>query len=138
MTHIERCRELAERLVEPTTVRLKPGQEFTCNVYDPRFAALRGEHEPDQTTVYCRRCEDYIDRDPYCLRTDGDALDEAIAACGFIAVELFTPTYLEADHWSAVLVREYGYEGEAVNSAQAIGPTPREAKSAALYQAIVG
>ena len=60
---------------------------------DPRFEALRGEHEWDYEG-YCKRCgEGKFGRDdvmpqPYCLRTDLGSILEAIRACNFSPVML--------------------------------------------------
>ena len=60
--------------------------------FDPRFAPLRGEHDPEVMNFrLCRRCgvtlhgDDWADAKsyaPYCLRTDLGALARVAAACG--------------------------------------------------------
>ena len=61
---------------------------------DPRFDALRGEHDWLQSPViespltieFCRWCllaRTLVDSEPYCLRTDLGALVRVAAACGF-------------------------------------------------------
>lgn len=66
---------------------------------------------------------------PYCLRTDGDALDEAIAACGW-----HVTIGHSHDGWEAVLVNRWGGEDVEVD----YYGTPSEAKSAALWVAVLG
>lgn len=107
---------------------------------DSRFASLRGvEHRygPDGRCWECKaeHFEDDLEGDieyTYCLRTDGDALDEAIAACGFFEVRVWHHDGVYVA--SIIAVADYDPIPLAVES----GPTSREAKSAALWQAILG
>jgi hypothetical protein len=126
--HGERCRELAEKCV---AVPFYEGG-LKAYPYDERFASLRGEHGWGADSN-CVRCKAYLNPlngkspPPYCLRTEGDALDEAIAACGF---DMLLRKY--DDGWYCHIATDAPPYGPSVSGY----PTPREAKSAALHSAI--
>jgi hypothetical protein len=116
-------------------------------LYDPRFAAMRGEHWIIISVagiVFCRECgQQWSEFEPapvLCLRQDGDALDEAIAAIGVVAVMLYPPAKDEpttASKWMCSIVRGGLLDADKPPNATGFGPTPREAKSAALYVAVI-
>ena len=165
-THMERCKDLAglekpcqECLVAGVSMRgrrednrcsihgMRWWDEGIIKVVDARFASLRvkhdwrlvassGEHPMDH--IYeCERCStrcrgDLIPAMGSCVLTDGDALDEAIAACGYVQ-------RLERrsdDSWKANLYQPAMHLGEVIE--RGVGKTSREAKSAALWQAVFG
>jgi hypothetical protein len=115
--------------------------------YDPRFASLRGRHSlyvlmgeasysldvsHDEASEDCSTCADA--RKPYCLRMDGDALDEAIAACGIVEYKVLRL----GEKVAVVFPTSDGQTwAEALNHA-GVGATFREAASAALWQAEFG
>ena len=62
---------------------------------DPRFAALRGEHEwyVQRSAYHCYRCSGWKNDanvarfvSPYCLRSDVGSVLRAAAACGFMVI----------------------------------------------------
>lgn len=109
--HEQRCRELAE-------LRCERGP-------DPRFAALRGKENVlglDDT---------YPDGTPrWWLRTDGDALDEAIADYGLHLDNLGRTPDREWHCWVATNGDQDSWWG--------YGATSRAARSMALWQAVFG
>ena len=140
--HDARCRALAELKVWlPGHPGDPAGEEGGKRKdYDPRFESLRGEHEwtcYGDSEHWCTRWG-YIDERhdalPYCLRTDGDALDEAIAACGGEVI-WFGKDDAPEGAWLIRIVRLPSTDKVIIEGR---GATPREAKSAALYQAIFG
>ena len=76
-------RELAER-----HVMIQAGRDGIIRSPDPRFKALRGEHEwyfraRFSQTRRCAVCGDHEEAPgPYCLRTDLGSIVRAAAACG--------------------------------------------------------
>lgn len=161
VTHEERCCELVELTIEcPEFTKefaaFQKGREDElpkiegccplCDgnqvIPDPRFVSLRGEHEIGKTASYvverCLNCG-CTDFDAmagtYCLRTDGDALDDAIVATGYQPMFTWSEDWPPNGNrmWFCALqnkTRQADINGS--------GATPREAKSAALWQAVFG
>lgn len=82
--------------------------------YDPRFDALRGEHEwveGEVTDNSCRLCGwNTYPEPPYCLRTDLGALLDTLAACGW-DVAFYRPLTvrnLHRDGWAAMGMPDQG------------------------------
>ena len=166
-THMERCKDLAglekpcqECLVAGVSMRGRR-EDNRCSIHgrrwwdegiikvvDARFASLRvkhdwrlvassGEHPMDH--IYeCERCStrcrgDLIPARGSCVLTDGDALDEAIAACGYVQ-RIYPPDDVG---FAVQLFFNDEFPGTYAN-VTGRGTTPREAKSAALWTAILG
>ena len=139
----ETLRDLAERRV-PCVQVVSGADRCICGAYtddrcshvgtvpDPRFAALRGEHETYGTSddPICWHLDDWDA--PYCLRTDLGAIVEAAAACGLTVSGLgYRTTALGAKGWICDLrlsdtPSAYWWEGVSPDG------TPAEAAGRAL------
>jgi len=146
--HVERCLALAElRLTKEQRAeslrRVVPKAEVfdLAMGFDPRFAALRGEHEyfwlsnhggPSIRT--CPHCSDVDSTfsSPYCLRTDAGSLLRAAAACGLAVRKLLVDSGPRG--WVCALQGHFW----DVTMWQMTGDTPEAALSAALTQAVIG
>lgn len=144
MTIEQMARELAELRVQIPCPDGKRGCLAAHFAFDPRFDALRGEHDLELQTIghgsnahICKVChqgqEEWSYRpelQPYCLRHDLVSIVRAAVACGF---EAFRLNHLgdEDEHpvWAA-------YWQDSPGEPDGFGETPEEAAMNALYDAV--
>jgi hypothetical protein len=137
MTLESMARERAEQKVPQLPVE----QGLGYIELDPRFAALRGEHEwqfqfseGERQRDVCSRCGKefrYPDElNPYCLRTNLGAIVRAAAACD-LSLRLQMSKYRNTDKWFCVWRRV----GQPHMDKTTMADTPEEAAMRALYEA---